>query len=189
MRNLPFSDSEFHSVLSVHSLEHVPNPERVLEEVARVLDPNGTAVFVTPNRLTFGRPDELIDPFHYIEFDPAEMATLCGNSFAKVEVSGIFGSAAYMEIFEEERAKLERLLRLDPLRLRRLPSMKMKQRLYDRLLGMFRKDGDARAARITSDDFRIETGGLDDSLDLVEPVAVPRRNECPETAGLVRHTG
>ena len=175
MRNLPFSDSEFHSVLSVHSLEHVPNPERVLEEVARVLDPNGTAVFVTPNRLTFGRPDELIDPFHYIEFDPAEMATLCGNSFAKVEVSGIFGSAAYMEIFEEERAKLERLLRLDPLRLRRLPSMKMKQRLYDRLLGMFRKDGDARAARITSDDFRIETGGLDDSLDLVATCRGPKK--------------
>ncbi len=175
MRDLPFSDARFHSVLSVHSLEHVPDPGKVLEEVARVLDPEGTAVFVTPNRLTFGRPDELIDPFHHIEFDPTELAALCANSFTEVEVGGIFGSPAYMEIFEEERATLDRLLRLDPLKLRRLVSRKMKQRLYDGLLGRFRKDDDPRAARITSDDFRIETSRLDDSLDVLAICRGPRK--------------
>lgn len=39
MRELPFADGEFASVLSVQSLEHVPDPERVLAEVARVLEP------------------------------------------------------------------------------------------------------------------------------------------------------
>ena len=62
MRALPFADGGFASVLSVQSLEHVPDPERVLAEVARVLEPDGVAVFVTPNRLTLGRPDEIIDP-------------------------------------------------------------------------------------------------------------------------------
>jgi ubiquinone/menaquinone biosynthesis C-methylase UbiE len=37
MRTLPFDDGEFASVLSVQSLEHVPDPERVLAEVARVI--------------------------------------------------------------------------------------------------------------------------------------------------------
>ena len=39
MRTLPFDDGDFASVLSVQSLEHVPDPERVLAEVARVLAP------------------------------------------------------------------------------------------------------------------------------------------------------
>ena len=37
MRELPFADGEFASVLSVQSLEHVPDPDRVVAEVGRVL--------------------------------------------------------------------------------------------------------------------------------------------------------
>ncbi len=57
MRELPFPDHSFGSVLAVQSLEHVPDPERVLAEATRVLEPGGLAVFVTPNRLTFGPPE------------------------------------------------------------------------------------------------------------------------------------
>ncbi len=39
MRELPFADASFASVLSVQSLEHVPDPERAVAEVARVLQP------------------------------------------------------------------------------------------------------------------------------------------------------
>ncbi len=63
-------------MLSVQSVEHVPDPERVVAEAARVLEPDGVAIFVTPNRLTLGRPDEIIDPYHYIEFDPEELRRL-----------------------------------------------------------------------------------------------------------------
>ena len=41
MRRPPFEDGSFYSVLSVHSVEHVPDPERVVAEAARVLDPTG----------------------------------------------------------------------------------------------------------------------------------------------------
>ncbi|MDQ2701029.1 MAG: class I SAM-dependent methyltransferase [Actinomycetota bacterium] len=174
MRDLPFDDDAFSSVLSVHSLEHVPDPERVLSQVARVLTPGGTAVFVTPNRLTFGRPDEIIDPFHHIEFDAAELRNLCQADFGTVEVKGIFGSPRYMEIFDEERATLDKLLRLDPLRVRRLVSMKMKQRLYDGLLSRFRKDDDPRARLITPDDFFLGEDGLDQCLDLIAICRDPR---------------
>src|SRR3954468_8603361 len=57
MRDLPFGAASFPSVFSVQSLEHVRDPGAAVAEVARVLDPGGIAVFVTPNRLTLGRPD------------------------------------------------------------------------------------------------------------------------------------
>jgi len=176
MRQLPFEDDSFTSLLSVHSLEHVPDPDKVLKEAARVLNQNGTAIFVTPNRLTFGRPDEIIDPFHHIEFDAAELKELCEQQFEQVELKGIFGSDRYMEIFNEERATLNRILRLDPLKARRLVPMKMKQRLYDSMLGRFRKDDDPRSATITPEDFHLGEIDLDSSLDLIAICRSPRKS-------------
>jgi SAM-dependent methyltransferase len=175
MRALPFEDDSYPSVLSLHSIEHVPDPERGIAEIARVLEPGGVAVIATPNRLTFGRPDEIIDPYHYVEFDPRELRDLCSARFDKVEVHGLFGSARYMEFFDEERVKLDKLLRLDPLRLRRLVPVTAKQRLYDALLNRYRKgDDDPRAQAITTEDFEFRQTDLDEALDLCAVCHGPR---------------
>lgn len=42
MRSLPFRDAVFEHVISVNSLFHVSQPDRVIKEVARVLKPGGT---------------------------------------------------------------------------------------------------------------------------------------------------
>jgi SAM-dependent methyltransferase len=167
MRDLPFEDAYFASVLSVQSLEHVPDPERVVPEVARVLEPGGTAMFVTPNRLTLGRPDEIIDPYHFREFDHEELGALCAEHFGKVRVLGLFGSPRYMEIVNEERAKLDRLLRTDPLRLRRYVPIGAKQWLYDTMLTRMRGKSDPRAEAIEVGDFELRETDLHDSLDVV----------------------
>jgi SAM-dependent methyltransferase len=166
MRELPFDDASFGSVIASHAVEHVPDPERVVSEAARVLEPDGVAAIVTPNRLTFGRPDEIIDPYHYIEFDPGELRTLCERSFGEVEVRGLFASDLYMELYREERAKLDRLLRLDPLRLRRFVPRRIRQSLYDRLLRHYRPAEDPRAEAIAIEDFELRSGPLEESLDL-----------------------
>ena len=88
MRSIPFGDSSFRSVLAVQSIEHVPDAERVLAEVARVLSDEGVAVLVTPNRLTFGRPDEIIDPYHYVEYDSEQLAALCRPWFRRSSRAG-----------------------------------------------------------------------------------------------------
>lgn len=174
MRELPFEGDSFESVLSVHSVEHVPDPERVIAEVSRILKPGGTAVFVTPNRLTFGRPDEIIDPFHYIEFDAEQLAALCAAGFEEVTVKGLFGSDRYMAIHDEERLELDRLLSRDPLRLRRFVPNRLKQRLYDLMLNRSRSLDDLRAEEITPEDFRLETDGLEESLDVLAVCRGPR---------------
>lgn len=174
MRELPFGDGEFDSVLSVQSLEHVPDPERVVAEVARVIKGDGVVMFVTPNRLTLGRPDEIIDPYHFREFDSIELEALCAARFGEVRSLGLFGSPRYMEIFNEERAKLDRLLAKDPARLRRVVPMRVKQWLYDTMLGRARRDPDPRAAKIGVEDFELRETELETALDVVAVCGLPR---------------
>ena len=79
---------------------------------------------------------------------------------------GLFASPRYMELHDEERRTLDKLLRLDPLRLRRFVPMKVKQWLYDFMLRHFRKESDPRAEAIDQSDFELRGDSLDESLDL-----------------------
>jgi SAM-dependent methyltransferase len=166
MRALPFPDASFASVVSIQSIEHVPDPERALAEVARVLAPNGRAIFVTPNRLTFGRPDEIIDPYHYVEYDARELHDLCARFFAAVDVLGLDASPRYRAIHNDERRELDRLLARDPLRLRRLIPRRVRQRLYDWRLSGDRATPRPGAQVISPEDFSLSPDGLDAAIDL-----------------------
>lgn len=166
MRRLPFRDRSFGSVMCIHAIEHVPDPERVITETARVLQPDSVAVFVTPNRLTFGKPDEIIDPYHFLEFDAEELGKLCRPFFDSVELSGVFGSPRYMEFFAAERRQLNTLLNADPLKLRRLVPRRMKQVLYDTLLSQARKAKSSPASDFRIDDFELRDEGLEEALDV-----------------------
>jgi SAM-dependent methyltransferase len=181
MRRIPLRSKTIGSVSSVQSLEHVPDPETAVAEVSRVLVPDGVAVFVTPNRLTFGRADEIIDPWHFIEFDARQLKALCERSFAAVEIWGLVGSLQYLAFQHSELRKLDKLLRADPLRLRRLVPRRGWQLGYSFLLERSRrKEVHPLAAKITPDDFSLSQERLDECLDLVavcrhplEPDAAP----------------
>ncbi|HEU5064248.1 MAG TPA: class I SAM-dependent methyltransferase [Solirubrobacterales bacterium] len=167
MRSLPFDSDSFAAAIAVQSLEHVPDPERVVAEAARVVAPGGVLVFVTPNRLTFGRPDEIIDPYHHVELDPAQLRELLAGALADVEVHGLFGSPAYMEIYGRERVRLDRLLRRDPLRLRRLLPRRLRRSLYDWQLRRSRTAAQPGDQVITPGDFRLGSEGIEGALDLI----------------------
>lgn len=167
MRRLPFDAESFDAAIAVHSIEHVPDPDRALAEIRRVLRRGGSAVLVTPNRLTFARPDEIIDPYHYVEYDAEQLGALVRRQFESVELAGLFGSERYLAIVARERAKLERLLAYDPLRLRRLVPRRLRQTLYDRRLSRERADADPEAAAIGVDDFALGHDGLERALDVV----------------------
>ncbi len=47
--SIPFAAASFDMVVSVWVLEHLPAPERVFAEVARVMKPGGHFIFLTPN--------------------------------------------------------------------------------------------------------------------------------------------
>jgi SAM-dependent methyltransferase len=167
MRELPLPDHSFASFLSVQSIEHVPDPERALAEAKRVLEPGGTAIFVTPNRLTFGRPDEIIDPYHDVEYDQHQLRALCESVFGDVTMHGLFGSPRYLELIDAEKERLDQLLRLDPLKLRRFVPRRARQWAYDTQLRRERAQATPEAAAIELEDFELRDDPLDEALDLV----------------------
>lgn len=167
MRALPFGDGSFASVLAVQSIEHVGDPERVVAEALRVLAPGGTAVWVTPNRLSFGRPDEIIDPYHWVEYDAVQLSALLAPAFTEVELLGIAGSPRYAAFDRREKERMERVLRLDPLGLRRRLPRRALQRAYDAALTATRRRTSAGGAAITPEDFTLVADGLEEVLDLV----------------------
>ncbi|HKP90807.1 MAG TPA: class I SAM-dependent methyltransferase [Thermoleophilaceae bacterium] len=167
MRALPLPQASFASVLSVQSLEHVPDPDRVVAETRRVLRPGGTAVFVTPNRLTFGLPGEIVDPYHHVEFDEASLRAVCESQFDSVDLRGLFGSPRYLAIVARERARLRSMVRRDPLRLRRLMPRRLRQAAYDAMLRRERAAAGADELAIDVSDFELRDGPLAESLDLV----------------------
>ena len=92
---LPFADRSFDAVVAMHMLYHVPEPDRAIDELARVLRPGGWAI-VTANRLgNLGALFELASgAFGGPATDPAaaalaldEAAILLGNRFDRVDLA------------------------------------------------------------------------------------------------------
>jgi SAM-dependent methyltransferase len=97
---LPFHDAQFQRVECDAVLEHVPDPDRVMREIERVLQPGGYAHIVTP----------FCHPFHeypkdYRRFTPDGLAAMAGG--LQVVSSGWrTGPTATMLVFTLEYAKL-----------------------------------------------------------------------------------
>lgn len=49
--NLPFKDSEFDVILCNHVLEHIPDDTKAMQELYRILKPNGWGIFQIPQDL------------------------------------------------------------------------------------------------------------------------------------------
>lgn len=77
---LPFSDSAFDCVVCFEAIEHVTNPEVVIDELARVLASGGLLLISTPN----GRVNPPGNPYHVHEYEPDEFRDVLGARFPHV---------------------------------------------------------------------------------------------------------
>jgi SAM-dependent methyltransferase len=69
---LPFSPGCFDLVVAFEIIEHLDDPQAFLAELRRVLDPGGTLILSTPNRLYYTDDRGEINPFHRKEFSYPE---------------------------------------------------------------------------------------------------------------------
>ena len=74
---LPFADGSFDVVIIKHIVEHLPNPEKAIAEIGRVVSPGGVLILSTPNLDSLLKPwkgDRWIgyqDPTHISLHAPA----------------------------------------------------------------------------------------------------------------------
>jgi SAM-dependent methyltransferase len=82
LRELPLEDDRFDLVVCFEAIEHVAEQERVLDEVKRVLRPDGVLAISTPVRGAVG----MHNPHHAAELSPDELDDLLRSRFANVEL-------------------------------------------------------------------------------------------------------
>jgi SAM-dependent methyltransferase len=82
-------DREVDVVVFLQTIEHIHDPDRLLERLARIAP---SAYISTPNRLTLASPgaEKSDNPWHLREYDVGEYRALLEPHFAEVELLGTF---------------------------------------------------------------------------------------------------
>ena len=162
---LPFGDATFDCVISFQVIEHIEKDKDFVREIHRVLRPGGRFIVTTPNA-----PMSLTrNPWHVREYTAAELRTLLGETFAEVEMSGVFGNEKAMAYYEQNRRSVERIARIDILDLQHRLPRRLLQLPYDLLNRLNRrrllKANNELTTSIGMDDYRLGPVG-EDCFDL-----------------------
>src|SRR5579859_775815 len=106
---LPYPDSTFDCVISFQVIEHIADDHLYLQEISRVLKPNGLALITTPNRpMSLSR-----NPWHEREYTTDELTSLARKYFTHVEMKGISGNEKVMQYYERNKKAVDRIMRWD----------------------------------------------------------------------------
>jgi SAM-dependent methyltransferase len=135
-------------VVFLQTIEHVQDPDGVLEHVKALIGPGGVAYVSTPNVLTLAPEgaERSGNPWHVREYRPDEYRALCERHFAQVDLLGVF-HARRLRVHELAlRAGWDRVHR----------ALRITAPFYDRF-----------TPAISERDFALRRGGLERALDLL----------------------
>jgi len=79
---LPIADASIDVAVSFETIEHIGEQEAFLEELARVLKPDGVLLLSCPNKLAYSDKRNFVNEFHVKELYRDELAVLLGRHFA-----------------------------------------------------------------------------------------------------------
>jgi GT2 family glycosyltransferase/ubiquinone/menaquinone biosynthesis C-methylase UbiE len=85
---VPLPDSSFDVVTSFETIEHHDKHEEMLDEIKRVLKPDGVLIISSPNRLTYSDEPGYTNPFHVKELYYDEFKDLLQRRFQHVRLYG-----------------------------------------------------------------------------------------------------
>jgi SAM-dependent methyltransferase len=136
------------AVVFLQTIEHVQDPDAILEHFKEMLEPGGVAYVSTPNLLTLAPPgaEKSDNPWHVHEYRAEEFRSLCERHFPRVELLGLFHA-------RKLRAH-EAALRLGWDRVHR--ALRLTRPFYDRF-----------TPAIAASDFALRDGDLDRALDFL----------------------
>jgi SAM-dependent methyltransferase len=136
-------------VVFLQTIEHVQDPDAVLEHIRGLIGPGGVAYVSTPNVLTLAPKgaSRSGNPWHVREYRPEEYRALCERHFANVDLLGLL----HARRLRAHQLAIERL-GWDALHAR----LGMTKRFYDRFV-----------PAISVRDFALRRGDLSGALDLL----------------------
>ncbi len=151
-----FADNTFDFVVTFQVIEHIPNDNLFVQEIARVLKPGGKMIVTTPNKkMSITR-----NPWHVREYTITELETLLLKSFQSVEKKGVSGNAKIMEYYHKNKAAVRRITRFDVFNLQYLLPRQVLQIPYDILNRMNRKklleNNTGLVSEITKEDYTVQ---------------------------------
>jgi len=116
-------DNSFDIVISFQVIEHIKDANLFIEEIFRVLKPNGKAYITTPNsNKTIAR-----NPWHHKEYNYTEINDLIKNNFVNYSISGIQGNKKTDVYYIKNKQSVERILRLDVFKIQyKIPALLLK---------------------------------------------------------------
>lgn len=78
--NIPFESESFENILCTEVIEHIPNPEKIIAEMYRVLKPKGLCIITLPwsARVHFA-------PYDFCRYTPYKLAILF-QKFKKIDI-------------------------------------------------------------------------------------------------------
>jgi SAM-dependent methyltransferase len=155
----------FELVVSFQVIEHVPDPVGFLRGLAGRVAPGGELIVTTPNRLMSVSEN----PYHLREWTAPELLALAAPVLPGVSLVGVHGSPRVIAYERARGEQVQRILRLDPLGLRRLVPEVIVRNVFPRLASLVRRrlrEGGATAG-VGAEDFRVGGDDLAGALDLM----------------------
>lgn len=179
---LPFEDNSFDVATCFQIIEHLVEYDSFMNELKRVLTPDGIAIFTTPNALLRLDPGmRPWNPFHVREFNAEELGNTLAGYFKHVCVLALHGSGPVHQIVADRADRIRRSARA---RARDGSNEAPRQTLRGRVkaslpAGLVARIAELRAPKDRStslqsvrdnygpDDFFYQTGGLLTSLEFM----------------------
>lgn len=156
------ADGAFDLVVAFQVIAYLTDPVPWLGEIRRVLDPNGTALITTPNRVyRLYEGQRPWNRYHAREYSAAELGQALQTTFSEVTVYGILAAEPIDSVVRARAARARKLARLDPFGLRYwLPESLNAplRRLVRRTAPADVDRSEFTLDRVTHDDARVEDG-------------------------------
>ena len=85
---IPIDTASIDVAISFETIEHVPNPERFVQEISRVLSPDGLFIISTPDKNLYSPQGKDRNPYHCWEMTAEEFQTLLASAFSTISLFG-----------------------------------------------------------------------------------------------------
>jgi len=145
----------FDTIVSFQVIEHIKNDALMVEEIFRMLKPEGKLILTTPNiKMSLTR-----NPWHLREYTYQGLKELLQTKFENVSMKGIFGNETIMNYYERNRRSVNKIMKYDFLNLQYNLPRALLQLPYEWLNQMNRgklmKKNDDLVNNITIDDYYV----------------------------------